>query len=382
MNELDIIKKNEIAQMTMQVEFLPAISNSDLEISRSISFPWTEIKALGTSFQPINSMLQQAFSGGGGSGIYFVNTQGKSMFKSAGEYIGSLKGANGGVGGGQARLIQLPCDPTMLCVAATLASVEKKLDDIKDAQREMMDFLVQKEKSDLRGELIFLSDILTNYKYNWNNEQYKRTNYDKVLDVKRNMEKKIDFYREQIASRLRKHVSFHSDQDVKKLMTKIENNFAEYQLAVYLFSFSTYLEVVLLENYNEDFLNNIKKKIENYSLLYREFYTECYNQLDRLANTSFQSHLLKGLASANTNTGKVVAKIPVISKTQLDENLIEVGNKLEKRKDNRIVKTMSGLVEKQGSYVRPFVENILLINSVYNQAKQIYFDKENLYIGC
>lgn len=61
----------------------------------------------------------------------------------------------------------------MILAAATLANIDKKLDTIQETQQEMLDFLAQKEKSELKANLNFLIDIHNNYKYNWNSEKYK-----------------------------------------------------------------------------------------------------------------------------------------------------------------------------------------------------------------
>ena len=97
--------------------------------------------------------MQTAVTGAGGSGLYYVNTAGKTMFqmKETGNFIGSLKTSAGLVGGGQAQMMPLAFDPTMLFMAAALANIDKKLDSIKEMQQEMMDFLVQKEKAELKG---------------------------------------------------------------------------------------------------------------------------------------------------------------------------------------------------------------------------------------
>lgn len=380
----ELVKKKEIVKACIGVEYLPDISEIKLEIINKVSFPWTEIKALGTSLQPLTSAIQFITTKGqAGSGLYYVSMpKGATLssFKdksrgSLGSYIDSEGNPH------QANHYQLPCDPTMLCVAAMLASIEKKLDEIKEAQAEMMDFIVQKEKSEQRGDLNFLSDVLNNYKFNWNNDKYKAANHIKVLDIKQASERKVDFYREQIKTKLSKRSALHGDQEVKKVLSKIESDFAEYQLALYLFSFSSLLEAMLLENYDEGFLNGIKGKIENYSLLYRELYTECYNQIAEYSKSSIQSHLLSGLANVNTVVGKAIAQIPVISKSQLDESLIEAGERIEKAKDKRTEQAMNSLVEKQGSYVRPFIENLVTISTMYNQPMELYFDEENLYIN-
>ena len=97
--------------------------------------------------------VQSAINGVGGSGFYYVDTAGKTMFqmKETGNFIGSLQTIGGMVGGGQAQMIPLACNPTMIFMAAVLSNIEKKLDTICDMQQEMMDFLVQKEKSELKG---------------------------------------------------------------------------------------------------------------------------------------------------------------------------------------------------------------------------------------
>ena len=114
----------------------------------------------------------------------------------------------------------------MLFMAATIATIDKKLDAIQEMQRELLEFLVQKERSDLRGDLNFLSDALNNYKYNWNNETYKSSNYIIVLDIKQESERKIDFFTEQITSKINKKSFFHiGSRWVKKQLEKIYLSF-------------------------------------------------------------------------------------------------------------------------------------------------------------
>lgn len=96
----------------------------------------------------------------------------------------------------------------MLFMAAALANIDRKLDTIKEMQQEMLEFLAQKEKAELKGNLIFLYDIFDNYKYNWNNEMYKNSNHTMVLTIKKEAEAKIIFYREQIIGKVNKNLYF------------------------------------------------------------------------------------------------------------------------------------------------------------------------------
>jgi hypothetical protein len=382
-NKMQENKDNEILQIMNNTSIYPMLKESEVGVSNYTSLPLSRLAAYGTAFQPLATAVQTAVNGAGGSGIYYVNTAGKTMFQMKGtnNFIGSLQTSDGMVGGGQAKMTPLACDPTMIFMAAVLANVEKKLDSIQDMQKEMMDFLVQKEKADLKGDLNFLFDVFNNYKYNWNNEMYKNSNHIKVLDIRQEAEKKIAFYREQIIAKVNKKSFIHSDQTVNKQLQMVQDQFKDYQLALYLFGFSSFLEVMLLGNFGKDYLTGISEKLEKYSLHYRELYTKCYDEIESYSSTSVQSSMLKGIAKASTSVGKIVEKIPVISKGQADEALIAAGDKLDELNAGKLRKQMSSLIERQSNSIRPFIENIDTVNELCNKPVELLVDKENLYIS-
>ena len=377
-------RKSEIVKAITDVEYYPAIIEEQICVAKYTKLPLSRVTTLGTAFEPLTAAFQNVINGGGAtSGLYQVTIpKGAHLaeFKNGSGYLGSVLKGNGAVGGGQAVLNPLVCNPTMLFMAATLATIGKKLDNIQEMQQELFDFLVQKERSNLRGDLNFLTDVLNNYKYNWNNDTYKNSNYIKVLDIRQEAERKIDFYRAQITTKLNKKSFFHWDQGVKKQLEKIKSEFKDYQLALYLYSFSSFLEVILLENFESAYLDGISKKIEDYSLKYRELYTKCYDQMEGYAQSSIQSKLLKGLTSVSGGVGDNLANDRDI-KQLFGEVLIISSKKLEQKGSERTEQTMEQFIKKQNDYIRPFVENINTINKLYNQHIELIFDKENIYIG-
>ena len=92
--------------------------------------------------------------------------------------------------------------------------------------------------------------------------------------------------------------------------------------------------------------------------------------------------MLKGLASVNKVAGEAIAKVPVISKSQIDENLIKAGDKLGEFNSKRTGQTLKQFIEKRSAYVRPFVDNINTVNRLYNQTTELLFDQENFYFGA
>lgn len=383
MNELEIARKNEIIKAMTATELAPLEVQNEMSVQSYSKIPLSRLSALGTGFEPLATAMQQITSQGEAvSGFYKVTipsgTQ-LAQFKDGTGFLGTAIGEQGIAG--QARLNPLMCDPTMLLVAATLATIDKKLDTIQETQQEMLDFLVQKEKSALKADLDFLMDIYNNYKYNWNSEKYKTANHTKALDIRQEAGRQIDFHREQIRKKLSKKALLHSDQDVQRTMGKVQSELEEYQLALYIYGFSYFLEVMLQENFDEAYLSAISTKIDKMSFQYRELYSLVYSQIEGLSQTSLQSRLFGGLSAMNKVTGEAIAKLPGISKSQIDETLIETGEKIKSYKESRVQTTMRRLVDRQSSCVRPFIENIDAVNRLYNEPLTLVFNHETLYLG-
>ena len=145
---------------------------------------------------------------------------------------------------------------------------------------------------------------------------------------------------------------------------KLKGNLNDYQLVLYKFSFSSFLEAMLLENFDSNYLNSIAGKIQEYSINYTSLYEKYAEKIENDSKASFEGYALKGLSKISSGAGKLVEKIPVISKSQLDENLIKVGGILQDVNTNRTQNVMQILVDSQTDYIGAFVENIQTIDSL------------------
>lgn len=375
-------KMEQIRSVTVSEMDFPMV-REELAVHSYSGIPLSRMAALGTGLEPVAAAVRQVVHGGqAGSGYYKVTIP-------AGTHLAAFKDGSGFLGtaldeagiAGQAHLHPLVCDPTMLLVAATLANIDKKLDAIRETQQQMLDFIVQKEKSALKGDLDFLMDIYNHYKYNWDNERYKTANHIKALDVRQNAGRMMDFYREQIRKYIRKKPLLHSDQDAKKQLDQVEDAFREYQLALYLYGFGYFLEILLQENFDAAYLTSVSEKVEEAAFGYRELYSMAYEQIEGYTKTSLQTRLVGGLSAVNRIAGETIAKIPVISRSQIDETLIEAGEKLDNFKEQRVTSAMQKLVERQSGCVRPFIDGIHMVNRIYNQPMTLIFNGETVYLA-
>ena len=369
--------RKKLSDKLLTVEHLPQITALSLDEYNYTKYPIENLSALGVSIKPIVSAIQSV---GGESGLYYVNTGGKTMFTSQGKYIGSLKTASGSVGGGQARMTPIAIDPTLLFMSLALLTIENKLDGIKNIGQEIINFLKAKEKAKLRANLNTLNDILENYKFNFDNEKYKTNKHSLVQEIRKDSEESILLYRDSISSIIKKKELLHSNQELDTKVKKLIEDFNEYKNSLYIYSYSTFLEIMLLENFNNEYIANATKKMEDYSYNYRVLYTDAYNTIEGISEKSIQKVLSHGIATLGQGTGNILAKAPLIKKTRFDELLINSSEKIKVHSNERNSKALKNLVNNSVIGVNPFIDTLNTVSKIHNESFDILFDNTGLYV--
>ena len=379
-------EKLELIRAMTAVEIRPEQAEEELAARSYEKLPLSRLMALGTGLEPIAAAVQSVLSGGEAvSGIYRIAIPAGTKlarFTTEPAYLGTALGAHGIEA--QARLNPLVLNPAALgtlFMAATLANIDRKLDAIQETQQEMLDFLKAGEKAELRGNLEFLADVFNNYKYNWNSEKYKSANHIKALDIRQSAMRSLELYRDRIAGHMSKRSLLPSDRDVKKQLEQLLDEMRDYRLALYLYGFAYLVEVLLQENFDGQYLTKIARSISEKALEYRELYTEVYTRVEERIKSTLESKTLGALSAVSRAAGKTIEKIPVISRSQLDENLISAGETLGERSEDRSDESLGSLTECSGDCVRPFVEQLNEINRVYNTPMTLLFDRDTLYLS-
>lgn len=381
-------KKNAIIRAMTEIECYPIIQEY-VAIQEYTKVPIGQLSAMGATFASIapafQGAIQNVASSGVGETLYrMVIPNGVHGTVNA---VGNITNAGGKIVG-RARFVEAGAsaagtvaqiNPAVMLMAVAISAVTKKLDQLEEAQKDIIEFLQLKEKAVLRGNIAVLQEVLDEYKYNWDNEKYKNNKHIQVQEIKRDAEQSIIFCREQIEKKAAKKGLLHSDRDVKSKIQKVLYEFKDYELAMYIFAFSSFMEVMLLENFDAGYLSSVTKKIELYAGQYRELHQKCYELIEGDSKTSVQAYVLKGVAGLNKVLGKGIAKIPKISEGQVDEALIGAGEKVDSFSEKRTESTMELFAREECSCVRPFVDNITAVNMIYNEPLELLFDRENIY---
>lgn len=275
---------------------------------------------------------------------------------------------------------QVPYDPTSLFMAAAIAQINQKLDSIQESVDEMFDYMRQRDKANMRGNLKTLADILNGYGLNYDKAVYMANAHMKVLDIKQASGQDMELFRSQAQADLKKKGFIEVRDDVKRRLDKVLDYLKDYQLATYIHAFSLFLEPMLTQNFKPAKLADAASKIEADSLAYRELYTECYDALEASAADTIDVALLGGIASAGKMLGRAIAATPIGELTPIDEALEGAGEDIGRFNDEQSEKLIEKLHQAKTPDVAPFRQSVMEIDTLYNRPTQIAVDAENVYI--
>lgn len=388
-------KKREIARAVAQLDLIPAENVSEEETQTYTKIPWARVAAMGTAFASMAGVFRTVTVENviNGAGLFRPVSMGPSGWlaqaKDGSGFLGTIVNQSGIVG--QARWqevgnivsstsITMPIDPTTLAMMVMLAQIDKKLDSIMATQQEMFEYMKTHDRSQLKGDLNLMVDIMNGFKNNWDNESYRANEIPRLKGIQRSAEQYLVQYRDLIDGKLKKgkpllHFSRDAENDGKELQDLL----GDYQLALNSYTFSTFLLVLLEENYEANHLEAVLASLEKRSNDYRSEYTRCFNRIEEMANTSVDQGVLGGLAFASKALGSVVEKTPLGDVSYIDEFLLETAENIDGFGNDQKESITGKILSKRDGGVLPFAESIREIEKIYNTPIDFLVGEDGVY---
>ena len=197
-------------------------------------------------------------------------------------------------------------DPVAVAAAVALAQINQKLDGIQATMDQMFDYLRTEDRAADIAALDSLKAILDEYRYNLDNAQFKRLKLALVQDVNSHARERIAELRINLSKTSGKKGLFELRGQTEDDAVAALDLLKDYQLAVYLYSFSTFLGVMLLENYDEGYLASKARDIRKKGIEYRKAYGACLDAIESRNRETLDSNLLGGLSADLSSLGHLV----------------------------------------------------------------------------
>lgn len=395
MNEKNSRQSDEPTENpSMELQLTPV--DIEVSIDNAFTFPFDKIPALGTAFASLPEQFRTITTTTSGlTGFIPVDKLGTPLDPSilfnahnGVGVVGSFMEQNGNLNvarwvelnGPQTAATTIPYNPALLFMAVALAQVNQKLDAIQETQEEMFEYLKQKDKAALRGNIQTLNNVLLNYKFNWDNELYIKNTHMKILDVIQETDKQIVHLRAQIKSKMEDKKFLQSRISVNRQINDLVNLLKDYQLANYAYSYASFVEPMLSKNFKEDYLTLIENRLSEYSIKFRELYSECYSIIEKNLSDSIDKNILKGVSFASKKLGSAVAKTPLGKASSLDEALLKASDEVQDFNEDQSTGMLKKLQAAKDPNVAVFQQTISKLNQLHNTPMQLAADKDNLYV--
>lgn len=395
--------KNDIARAIVTSENFLIIRPEENDLSKYRKVPLMEIAALGAAFSTLpeaaRTITQTVKMGIDTKETLFVgyNQKGIEGFLRANEYgtVGNIMRVNeqgkqviagrmrfkpveGGLPVTQTATTVIPFDPMTMVIAAALSSINQKLDTLQEKTEEILQFLKLEKQSSQRGNLNMLAEIMEEYRQDCTDEKMCSLRVVAVQDIKREAHKDILFYQEQIAAKLNNQKTLHGEQQAQSFLDAVVEEFAEYQLACYLYAFTSFMEVMLQKNFEKAAL--VAQKMEACAKRYTELYTACHTQIANYQRTTIEAQMLGSIGKVVKSAGQALASVPVLSRGTVDEALINAGEALGKHNKEAVAQKLQKFEPMEDNRMSAFIENVWTMELLYNRSDAMITDGESLYI--
>ena len=387
-------RKSAIAQRLSGLSFAPVSTDFDLSRPDAVKLPFDGLPSLGVGFASMPEMFRtvaQTIESGAGEQLFRSVLPDGATLKQAkdGLFSSSAKLADGTAAWGKFQAVDaakqtvtttVPYDPTTLAMAVALAQINKKLDGIQKTLDEMFDYLLMKDKANIRASLETLASILGEYKFNWDNDQFKEAKYVLVQSINRDARQHIIELRARVFKAAEKKRLLEMRDKTRRAAGEALDLLKEYQLALYLYSFSSFLGVMLLENYDADYLESKASDIRRRALEYREAYTKCFDAIESRNRSAVDAVVLDGISSGAKGLGSLIERTPIGEAVHVDEALADAVSHLKGFNSQRSEDIVKRLTDAKDPEVLAFAESIESVNRVYNQPLQILVSEEAVYV--
>ena len=356
-----------------EAEYLPDLKREVIIPRKSIRIPVDKFPALGALANSLTS-----------GGMYKINVpegvKGSLQgFKNRAGISGNIVNKSGEIIS-RAGFEKIPFNPYQAFLSAAVMSIEAKLDTIIELQENILDFLEKDKETKIKGDLKSLNEITDNLKYNLENDKYTNTNLVIIKDIKRDSAASLLFYENKIKEEIEKNQLLHFDRFVNSKLENLHNNFQYYQLSNYMYSFASFLEVMLYKNYSSDYLSNVRKDLELHNFEYKELYTKCYDYLNKISDSSVEIGVQKFGSNLLNSAGQFASKVNFLKNAKVNEKLLEGKKAIDKSSINRINEVMNSFVQNRDTGAHVFIGNINRIDRLYNNPLQLIIDNETMYI--
>lgn len=271
-------------------------------------------------------------------------------------------------------------NPATMLMAVALYSIEKQLGEIEATQKQILFFLEIGDEANAEADVETLTELIANYKHNWDNALYVQNSHKMVMDIKRAARRNMIAYQKKAEELVTVKKLVVTQGQVKSTLADLEKRFKYYKLSLYTYALASMMEIMLGGNYNEMYISGIKDEIEKLTEAYRSLFEKSSRYLEALGSSALESNVLKGVGTAGKAVGKLIGSIPLVKEGQVDEFLLDSGAHIKESAVDMEKEAVHRFAAVSNPCTAVFVDKLDDMIQIYNHTDEICFDDKQIYL--
>lgn len=383
-------------QLMMAVEPLKDIGQEMLKSYMKTNF--SDLKELGPLGNLLSNQIQQVNTTGDFYRVTFPKgIDGHLAHDANGKFLGAILDNSTNKVVGQARLEKvaplaaqtgelLPVVSEAsaslylnVVAAIILLNINQKISSVEKNTKQILNYLETKDLSELMSDFCSLQDLQKNYKFNFKNEKLITSGLTQIQNVKHHSTTMLTFYAKQIEENIPNTSSFHINQNAVSVSNTLCELLHNEEIALYNYTYSAFLQVLFLGNFNKDFIDEVKKDIKEKENFYNKLYKKVNTALMKYGKASLDKQMLSGIADAHKIAGNAIKSIPFIGDTPLKNILKDNGNNLQLIGDKDFKKIKKQISSYKDPHIKPFINGLVDISKIYSQPLSLIIGNDQVY---
>lgn len=271
-------------------------------------------------------------------------------------------------------------NPATMLMAVALYSIEKQLGEIEATQKQILSFLEIGDEANAEADVETLTELIANYKHNWDNALYVQNSHKMVMDIKRAARRNMIAYQKKAEELVTVKKLVVTQGQVKSTLADLEKRFKYYKLSLYTYALASMMEIMLGGNYNEMYISGIKDEIEKLTEAYRSLFEKSSRYLEALGSSALESNVLKGVGTAGKAVGKLIGSIPLVKEGQVDEFLWDSGAHIKESAVDMEKEAVHRFAAVSNPCTAVFVDKLDDMIQIYNHTDEICIDDKQIYL--
>lgn len=208
--------------------------------------------------------------------------------------------------------------------------------------------------------------IVSNYKYNWDNELSVSSSHNQIMEIQNRARKNMIEYQKKVTEIESSKQFIVPQGKVNSVLSDLWKKFKYYRLSLYNFSLASLMEIMLSGNYKEEYILGVKEEIKGLSENYRTQFEKGSMYLEKLGDVGVEANVVKGLGHASKAVGKFIGNIPLVKEGQVDEFLQYAGEKLHHNAEKMEMKAVGEFASISNPGTKVFIDKMDDMAFIYN----------------